>query len=133
VPVTAAALPAPDQATEPVRTADFFNSCRIAAGVLVFLLNFLQIFGFTAIFTAIFALMYRLVGGRVRRLTTGGYWKIGVYAGFPVTAVAACFPAFQLPLLTYTTVYMVGTAVYWMIAATRVEAELRAAELNNLD
>ena len=42
-------------------------------------------------------------------------------ARFPVMLVASCFPAFDLPYLSYSTVFMIGLVVYWLVAVARVE------------
>ena len=80
------------------------------------------------LYTAIFAILNRLVGGgrRFSPLSLGEYWKIGIYAGFPAMLVASAFPIFDLPFLTYPTVYMIGLVTYWMIAAARVSADILA-------
>ena len=80
------------------------------------------------LYTAVFAIVNRLVGGgrRGSPLTLGEYWKIGIYAGFPAMLVAAAFPIFDLPFLSYPTVYMIGLVIYWMIAAARVSADILA-------
>ena len=73
-------------------------------------------------YTGLFAGMFRLTSSRrLQTLTFGEFWKIGVYAGFPVMLVASCFPAFDLPYLSYSTVFMIGLVVYWLVAVARVE------------
>ena len=47
--------------------------------------------------------------------------EVTIYAGFPVMLVASCFPAFDLPYLSYSTVFMIGLVVYWLVAVARVE------------
>lgn len=86
-----------------------------------FLMWFAVLFALAVLYTAIFTAVNRLFGGgRGSVLSPVEYWKIGIYAGFPAMLVAAAFPAFDLPFLTYSTVYMIGLVVYWMIAAARV-------------
>lgn len=104
---------------------------RMLRGVLsigFFLLWLGTLLTLAALYTAVFAVVNRLVGGGTRfsPLKLGEYWKIGIYAGFPAMLVASAFPAFDLPFLTYSTVYMIGLVVYWMFAAARVSAELTA-------
>ena len=78
------------------------------------------------LYTAIFTVVNRLIGGGTRfsPLSFSEYWKIGIYAGFPAMLVASAFPLFDLPFLSYPTVCMIGLVIYWMIAAARVAAEL---------
>jgi len=99
----------------------FLPLLRNALALGFFLMWFAALFALAVLYTAIFTAVNRLFGGgRGSVLSPGEYWKIGIYAGFPAMLVAAAFPAFDLPFLTYSTVYMIGLVVYWMIAAARV-------------
>ena len=82
------------------------------------------------LYTAIFVGMFRLTSnGRYPiRLSYSEFWKIGVYAGFPAMLVAAAFPALDLPLFSFSTVYMVGLLIYWLYSASRIERELADEE-----
>ncbi len=77
----------------------------------------------TAFFcTGIFTLVFRFVSVRqLRVLTIRELWKVGIYAGFPATIIASFFPALELPLFSYSTVYMFGLVVYWMVVLNRIE------------
>lgn len=79
------------------------------------------------LYTAIFTGMFRLTGGvgRLRNLTGGEFWKIGIYAGFPGMLVASCFPALDLPFLSYGSVFMIGLVFYWLAVVGRIEREKR--------
>ena len=82
--------------------------------------NFLLVW----IYTGIFMLMYRLLNGpagNLRALTPGQMWKCGIYASFPPMAVATCFPALELPFLSFETVFMLGLLIYWMAVMARME------------
>lgn len=99
----------------------------IRGNVLVSLL--LLMFGMclllALLYTAIFTGMFRLTGGfvRLRNLTGGEFWKIGIYAGFPGMLVASCFPALDLPFLSYGSVFTCGLVFYWLAVVGRIERE----------
>lgn len=81
-------------------------------------------FFITLLYTGIFMGMYRLLNGpsgRLRFLTLKEMWKCGIYASFPVMAVASLFPVFELPLISYETVFMIGLLIYWMAVTTKLE------------
>ena len=65
--------------------------------------------------TAVFSFMYN-ISARSKNLNVTGLkvWKLGIYASFPVLFVAAAFPALNLPLLSFDTVYMFGLVIYWL-------------------
>lgn len=99
-----------------------FGSLKIGMGILLFGMQLVGILALALFYTGLFAGMFRLTSSRrLQTLTFGEFWKIGVYAGFPVMLVASCFPAFDLPYLSYSTVFMIGLVVYWLVAVARVE------------
>lgn len=111
--------------TETVWTRRFVmtNVCVVMAAMFL-LSHFLTAFLLPLFYTGVFALLFRFTGGRsLRSMTLGTFWKIGMYAGFPVMLFASCFPAFDLPFLSYSTVYMFGLVMYWLAAAGRVERD----------
>ncbi|MBQ7206186.1 MAG: hypothetical protein IJS01_00150 [Lentisphaeria bacterium] len=82
------------------------------------------------LYTAVFAGMFRLTaaGRAPRRLRGLEFWKVGLYAGFPSLAVASAFPALDLPLFSFGTVYMVGLLIYWLYVTARLERDLAEQE-----
>lgn len=99
-----------------------FDSVKTGMVIVLLVMQLIGILAFALFYTVLFAVMYQVFNFRNQReLTFGEFWKFGVYAGFPVMLVASCFPAFDLPYFKYSTIYMIGLAVYWMIAAARVE------------
>ena len=82
------------------------------------------------LYTAVFVGMFRLTasGRAPRRLRGAEFWKIGLYAGFPALAVASVFPALDLPLFRFGTVYMVGLLIYWLYVTARLEHDLEERE-----
>jgi hypothetical protein len=88
----------------------------------LFVVNWLTVFLQPLLYTAIFVLVFRLTGGRqLRILSLSEFWRVGIYAGFPVMLFASCFPAFDLPFLRYDTVYMIGLVGYWLVVTGRIE------------
>ncbi|MDR0931761.1 MAG: DUF1189 domain-containing protein [Victivallales bacterium] len=84
--------------------------------------NFIMLFGVAIFYTVVFATIFRLTGGsRMQSLTFVGFWKVGIYAGFPAMIFAGFFPALELPFFSYSTIYMIGLMVYWLIVANRIE------------
>ena len=83
------------------------------------------------LYTSVFVGMFRLTsGGRYPiRLTYAQFWKTGIYAGFPALLVASAFPALNLPLFTFSTVYMTGLLIYWLYTAHRLERLLAEEEM----
>jgi hypothetical protein len=87
------------------------------------------------IYTAVFAGMFRLTASarRPRHLSYSEFWKIGLYAGFPALVVASVFPALDLPIFSFGTVYMAGLVIYWLYVSSRLERELAEAPLQEAD
>lgn len=114
--------PWPQQEPPEIPISSLFDAI---AGSVAFLLSvgrFAGLLLLSLLYTLIFAGVSRLsLGGRKPVLNFAQFWKVGVYAGFPVMLVAGCFPAFDLPLFSYSTVFMIGLVIYWMIAAARIE------------
>ena len=77
------------------------------------------------LYTAIFVGMFRLTShGRYPvHLSLQEFWKIGIYAGFPAMLVATAFPALDLPLFSFSTVYMAGLLIYWLYTTAVIERE----------
>ena len=104
---------------------ELMNVVRGNVLVSLLLLMFGMCLLLALLYTAIFAGMFRLTGGisRLRNLTGGEFWKIGIYAGFPGMLVASCFPALDLPFLSYGSVFMIGLVFYWLAVVGRIERE----------
>ena len=83
------------------------------------------------LYTAVFVGMFRLTSnGRYPiRLSYAQFWKIGIYAGFPAMLVASAFPALDLPLFSFSTVYMAGLLIYWLCVVHRIERQLAEEEM----
>ncbi|WP_294434593.1 hypothetical protein [Victivallis sp.] len=112
----------PRQEPPEIPVASLFDAVASSVALLVFLGRFAGLLLLALLYTLIFAGVSRLsLGGRKVVLNFAQFWKVGVYAGFPVMLVAGCFPALDLPFFSYSTVFMIGLVIYWMIAAARLE------------
>ena len=102
--------------------SSLFDAVSVSVAFLLSLGRFAGVLLLALFYTLIFAGVSRLsLGNRKTVLNFAQFWKVGVYAGFPVMLVAGCFPALDLPFFSYSTVFMIGLVIYWMIAATRLE------------
>ncbi len=114
--------PWPPQEPPELPVSTLFDAVAASVAVLISLGRFAGLLLLALFYTLIFAGVSRLsLGGRKTVLNFAQFWKVGVYAGFPVMLVAGCFPAFDLPFFSYSTVFMIGLVIYWMIAAARIE------------
>ncbi len=80
--------------------------------------SFLQVLFYTLVFVA----MFLWTGGR--NLSNFNFRKVfvcAIYAGFPVLPVACAFPAFELPLLSFGTAYVIGMIIYLLTVLRRFE------------
>lgn len=117
-----AAVPAIPEGVSYVVGESVVSTVIAGIGIGLFVINFLMVFLLPLLYTAIFVLVFRLTGGRqLRSFSLGEFWRIGIYAGFPVMLFASCFPMFDLPFLRYGTVYMIGLVGYWLVIAGRIE------------
>ena len=118
----AASAGAMDESAVELTRGGGIRTLEIMFALVVFVWNFLAVFWVAVLYTSLFALVFRFTGGgRLQALTFGEFWKIGIYAGFPVMLFAGCFPAFDLPFFRYSTVFMVGLMVYWLLIVGRIE------------
>lgn len=115
-------LPGRESFTVSELAAAFTGVLRIGLAFHNLLLTVLLPFIYTAVFVGVFRLTAS--SRRPRRLTYAEFWKIGLYAGFPALAVASVFPALDLPLFSFGTVYMAGLVIYWLYVSSRLEREL---------
>ncbi len=118
------ALPANLNSMDTEKTAAIFDAFSSLVSVFLVLWSVGRNFILVWIYTGIFMLMYRLLNGpagKLRTLTPGEMWKCGIYASFPPMAVASFFPALELPLLSFETVFMLGLLIYWMAVMAWIE------------
>lgn len=82
------------------------------AALVLFLLLFLGIFAVTA-------------GTRGRTMSYRELFLAGLYASLPVLPVACCFPVFDLPLMTFSTAYLLGAMGYFLFIVNYIERSRR--------
>lgn len=124
----AAATPAKLAAVKPDAELATISGSRLGAiarnlyfgfGFFLFWIgSFLQILFYTLVFVA----MFLWTGGR--NLGNFNFRKVfvcAIYAGFPVLPVACAFPAFDLPLLSFGTAYVIGMIIYLLTVLRRFE------------
>ncbi len=79
----------------------------------------------TVFYTGVFAVMTQMFGvRRLRRIRFCELWRILVYAGFPAMMVASAFDAFDLPLLSFGSAYVIGMILYALTVINRIEREI---------
>jgi hypothetical protein len=98
---------------------------KILAGIMLFIIFFFQILFQAILFISIFSLIFSLIGGRrIKVLKLRDLFVIAAYAGFPAMIIGSLFPALELPLLDYNTVYLFGFTGYLMFIINRIERQL---------
>jgi hypothetical protein len=103
----------------------FRTPFKIVAGVMLFLIFFITILPQAILFISIFSLIFSLIGGRrIKVLKLRDLFVIATYAGFPAMIIGSLFPALELPLLDYNTVYLFGFTGYLMFIINRIERQL---------
>lgn len=80
--------------------------------------GFIQI----ALYIAIFVGMFYLTGARpLRSLKLRNLIVCAIYAGFPAIMVGSAFPAFELPVLSFGSAYVIGMVIYLLSVVNRIE------------
>ena len=80
---------------------------------MLFLLLFLGIFAVTA-------------GTRGRTMSYRELFLTGLYVSLPVLPVACCFSVFDLPLLPFSTAYLLGAMGYFLFTVNFIERSRRS-------
>lgn len=127
-------LPLPVKEMKKEKVSEFFVAISALFSIFTTLSTVIWNFFLTLLYTAIFMGMYRLLNGpsgRLRFLTLSEMWKCGIYAAFPVMAIASVFPALELPLISYETVFMIGLLIYWMAVTAKLERTPADDEVND--
>ncbi|MEI8245175.1 MAG: hypothetical protein WCI51_05045 [Lentisphaerota bacterium] len=107
-----------------INAADMKIPVKIYATVITLGFQFLQILFQTVLLTALFTMIFNLVGSRnFKILKFRNIFVTAVYAGFPAIIVASFFPAFDLPL-DFNTVFIFCFAVYFIYIMSRLERDL---------
>ncbi len=102
-----------------VAVSELVTLIRIACLLSAFLQQFFDAFFLGIIATGSAALIFSIGS---RRLLRGiNLWKSALYAGFPAMVIAGCFPLFDLPLFSYSQIYLFATFIYWISVTRRIE------------
>ncbi len=119
----------PVRKTETLPIEPQFAAIPPAIGIVFFIMEFFGVI----LYTLLFAAMSKLLSfGRPQALSFAEFWRVGIYAAFPVMAVTAAFPLFALPLSRYSSLFFVfGLIVYWMAIAGRLERTLAGNQEEN--
>lgn len=76
------------------------------------------------VYLLIFVGMFHLTGARnIRTLNFRQLFVTALYAGFPALLVASCFPALDLPLLSFGSAFVIGMILYFLVTVNRIERE----------
>ena len=85
---------------------------------------------FVMMFSFILNLSGRGTGAPVLKYKTR--FIIGIYASFPPLLVATMFPAFELPFISFGSVYVICFSVYLIVVYTHLQLHLNAGEQDNI-
>lgn len=92
---------------------NFAGHAVLAATVLTFLGYLAHIIFSAFLFSGVFSIIYSLIGDEnIPGLTIKKLFSVALYAGIPGTLIGTCFPAFNLPYLSYQTVYLACLLIY---------------------
>jgi hypothetical protein len=81
-------------------------------------------------FSLIFSMVYSITGGGddgsrgKNRLKAASLFVVALYAGFPALVIAAFFPALNLGVLDFQTVYLICFLVYLFVVFGRIQKSL---------
>ena len=102
--------------------------CKKTLVSFMFFLNFggilLQVLFFVAMFSLILNLSSR--GNNKALLKYKERFVVGIYTSFPPILVATVFRAFELPYLSFNSVYVIGFSIYLIVVFTRLQLEFNA-------
>lgn len=100
-----------------------FNEIFFAYRVRCYIAHAVAIFVLPLIYSLLLLAVLKFTFARVAPPDYFAWWKCGVYAAFPGALIASAVPAFDLPLLSFSTAYMLSTMIYGLHAVMRVEYE----------
>ncbi len=104
---------------------DYYKNMLISAefsGNLVGII--LQVLFFVMMFSFILNLSAKNTGAPVLKYSTR--FTIGIYASFPPLLIATMFRAFELPLLSFSSVYIICFSIYLIVVFTRLQLDFNA-------
>ncbi len=101
-----------------------FSSLIILFFLSHFVSNSFIIFMISLVYTLMFAIFFLMPSSK-RKIKFVNFFVLGIYMGFPGIIIAAFFPAFNLPLLEYPTVYALSFLIYSFPVIARLKGELK--------
>ncbi|MDD5698408.1 MAG: hypothetical protein PHH77_07300 [Victivallaceae bacterium] len=100
--------------------------CKNTFLTLSFIGNLAGIVLQVVFFVALFALILNLSGQNANYpvLKYRDRFVVGIYASFPPLLIAAMFSAFELPFLTFNSVYVICFSIYLIVVFSRLQSDL---------
>lgn len=109
--------------------AEIARILTISAAGALFLMFLFDAAGQILMCLVIFVGFFALTSGRQRTLRWGELVRIALYAGCPALTVAALFVAFDLTgILSFGTVYVIGTVGYFLVIVNKMEHARHAGQ-----
>ena len=108
-----------------------FDEIFFAYKVRVYITHAVALFVLPLIYALILLGVLRFTFARVTVPDYWAWWKCGVYAAFPGALIASAVTALDLPLISFTTAYMLSAMIYGLHAVMRIEYEKSAEEFEN--
>jgi len=106
---------------------NYCKSTLISASFLGNLLGIiLRVLFFVMMFSFILNLSGKNTGAPVLKYHTR--FVIGIYASFPPLLIATMFRAFELPFLSFNSVYVISFSIYLIVVYTQLQLNLNAKE-----
>ena len=104
---------------------DYYKNMLIPAEFFGNLLGILlQVLFFIMMFSFILNLSAKNTRALVLKYSTR--FTIGIYASFPPLLIATMFRAFELPLLSFSSVYIICFSIYLIVVFTRLQLDFNA-------
>ena len=100
-----------------------FDEIFFAYKARVFITHAFSLFVLPLIYSLILLGVLRFTFARVAPPDYLAWWKCGVYASFPGALISSSITALDLPLISFTTAYMLSAMIYGLHAVMRVEYE----------
>lgn len=108
---------------------DYYKNLSISAEFFGNLIGIiLQVLFFVMMFSFILNLSAKNTGTSVFKYSIR--YVIGIYASFPPLLIATIFRAFELPLLSFSSVYIICFSIYLIVIFTRLQLNLNAQTLD---
>ena len=115
-----------------ISCADIFKDIAAANSVRNWIAHFGALFFLPLIYALLLLVVIKFSFAKVSPYPTYLiWWKCGVYAAFPGALIASAIVAFDLPLISFSTAYMLSSMVYGLHAVMRIELEKNPDQEDN--